>query len=96
MFTSTVDNQTIVIANQQGSSNSRYEVMTSISGLSLVIMRVEFPADQGVYTCTGSSNGETISASANINILCECLFIITGIIKQNLAEVKLQCLSITF
>ena len=77
MFTSANGNLTLVIANQKGSFYSRYNVMLSGGGLSLIFNSSNYSTDQGIYTCTGAANGKSISSSANVNVLCKCYHVST-------------------
>ena len=63
--------QAVVIANRQDSLYPRYSVLTSVTGLSLVIRSANYYTDQGLYTCRGHSIGKTISSSASMDIICE-------------------------
>ena len=58
------------MANQQGPLLPHYSVVPSAEGLALVVNNAQFSSNQGEYTCRASSNGVTITASANLNVLC--------------------------
>ncbi len=63
----------LVANNDEMSFLPQYSVVLERNGLTLIIHNAVYSRDQGVYTCKVKSNQRTISASANVNIICELI-----------------------